>query len=190
MKALGYPYTGFLYAGLMIKNDEPFLIEYNIRMGDPECQVLMMKLKTDLLSIIEATINNNLSELNIEWDNKKCITIVLCAKGYPGEYVRDKEIKNLSKIDLDKNNQIFHAGTYEIDNKIFSKGGRVLNVTCSSNDLYEARNNSLSNLKKINWDNGFLEKTLVGELSKKMRIIGGKFKNKKFIFLKILKQDH
>ena len=131
MKALGYPYTGFLYAGLMIKNDEPYLIEYNIRMGDPECQVLMMKLKTDLLSIIEATINNNLSKLKIEWDNKKCITIVLCAKGYPGEYVKDKEIKNLSKIHLDKNNQIFHAGTYEFNGKVFSKGGRVLNVTSS-----------------------------------------------------------
>ena len=149
MKALGYPYTGFLYAGLMIKNGEPYLIEYNIRMGDPECQVLMMKLKTDLLSIIEATINNNLSELKIEWDNKKCITIVLCAKGYPGEYVKDKEIKNLSKIHLDKNNQIFHAGTYEVDGKIFSKGGRVLNITSSSDDLREARNSSLSNLKNF-----------------------------------------
>ena len=160
MKALKNPYTGFLYAGLMIKNDEPYLIEYNIRMGDPECQVLMMKLKTDLLSIIEATIDNNLSKLKIEWNNKKCITIVLCAKGYPGEYIKDKEIKNLSKVHLDQNNQIFHAGTYELNNKIFSKGGRVLNVTSSSNDLYDARNNSLLNLKKINWDNGFFRKDI------------------------------
>ena len=160
MKALGYPYTGFLYAGLMIKNGEPYLIEYNIRMGDPECQVLMMKLKTDLLSIIEATTNDNLNKLKIEWDNKKCITIVLCAKGYPGEYVKDKEIKNLSKIHLDKNNQIFHAGTYEFDSKIFSKGGRVLNVTSLSEDLDEARNSSLSNLKKINWDSGFFRKDI------------------------------
>ena len=167
MKTLGYPYTGFLYAGLMIKNGEPYLIEYNIRMGDPECQVLMMKLKTDLLSIIEATTNNNLSKLKIEWDNKKCITIVLCASGYPGEYVKDKEIKNLSKIHLDKNNQIFHAGTYEIDNKIFSKGGRVLNITSSSDDLREARNSSLSNLKKIDWDSGFFRKDIGWKAIKK-----------------------
>ncbi len=167
MKALGYPYTGFLYAGLMIKNGEPYLIEYNIRMGDPECQVLMMKLKTDLLSIIEATTNNNLSKLKIEWDNKKCITIVLCARGYPGEYVKDKEIKNLSKIHLDRNNQIFHAGTYEIDGKIFSKGGRVLNITSSSDDLQKARNSSLSNLKKIDWDSGFFRKDIGWKAIKK-----------------------
>ena len=167
MKTLGYPYTGFLYAGLMIKNDEPYLIEYNIRMGDPECQVLMMKLKTDLLSIIEATTNNSLSKLKIEWDNKKSITIVLCAKGYPGEYIKDREIKNLSKIHLDINNQIFHAGTYEIDSKIFSKGGRVLNVTSSSDDLFVARNNSLSNLKKINWDSGFFRRDIGWKAIKK-----------------------
>ena len=160
MKDLGYPYTGFLYAGLMIKNGEPYLIEYNIRMGDPECQVLMMKLKTDLLNIIEATTNDNLNKLKIEWDSKKCITIVLCAKGYPGEYVKDKEIENLSKIHLDKNNQIFHAGTYEFGGKVFSKGGRVLNVTSSSEDLAEARNNSLSNLEKINWESGFFRKDI------------------------------
>ena len=167
MKTLGYPYTGFLYAGLMIKNGEPYLIEYNIRMGDPECQVLMMKLKTDLLSIIEATTNNNLSKLKIEWDNKKCITIVLCARGYPGEYVKDKEIKNLSKIHLDKSNQIFHAGTYEVDGKIFSKGGRVLNITSSSDDLREARNSSLSNLKEIDWDSGFFRKDIGWKAIKK-----------------------
>ena len=167
MKTLGYPYTGFLYAGLMIKNGEPYLIEYNIRMGDPECQVLMMKLKTDLLSIIEATTNNNLSKLKIEWDNKKCITIVLCARGYPGEYVKDKEIKNLSKIHLDKNNQIFHAGTYEVDGKIFSKGGRVLNITSSNDDLREARNSSLSNLKEIDWDSGFFRKDIGWKAIKK-----------------------
>ena len=160
MKKLGNPYKGFLYAGLMVKNDEPYLIEYNIRMGDPECQVLMMKLKTDLLNIVEAAINNDLSKLKIEWDNKKCITIVLCAKGYPGEYIKDKEIKNLSKVHLDKNNQIFHAGTYVVDEKIFSKGGRVLNITSSSNDLNEARNNSLSNLEKIKWNDGFFRKDI------------------------------
>ncbi len=160
MKALGHSYTGFLYAGLMIKDGEPYLIEYNIRMGDPECQVLMMKLKTDLLTIVDAAIENDLAGLKIDWDDKKCITIVLCAKGYPGEYIKDKEIKNLSNIHLDKNNQIFHAGTYEDKDKIFSKGGRVLNITSSGNDLNEARDNSLINLAKINWDHGFFRKDI------------------------------
>jgi len=160
MKNLGHPYEGFLYAGLMINKDEPYLIEYNIRMGDPECQVLMMKLKTDFLEIIDCATKNNLNNLKIEWDKNKCMTIVLCANGYPGSYVKDKEIHNLSNVISDENNQIFHAGTYEKNNKIFSKGGRVLNVTCSAKSLHEARDQSLINLKKINWTNGFFRKDI------------------------------
>ena len=83
MKDSGHPYTGFLYAGLMIKKNEPYLIEYNIRMGDPECQVLMMRLKTDLLDVIKYAVKNELHNLKIEWSKKNCITIVVCAKGYP-----------------------------------------------------------------------------------------------------------
>ena len=160
MENLGYPFKGFLYAGLMISEGEPFLIEYNIRMGDPECQVLMMKLKTDLLEIVDSATKNNLNNLKIEWNKNKCMTIVLCANGYPGDYVRDKEIHNLSKITSDENNQIFHAGTYEKDNKIFSKGGRVLNITCSAKSLLEARDECLINLKKINWTDGFFRKDI------------------------------
>ena len=118
MKNFNQPYKGFLYAGLMIKKGEPYLIEYNIRMGDPECQVLMMRLKTDLLEIIDSAINNEINNLKIEWTKKSCITIVLCAKGYPSNYIKDSEIKNLSRILTDENNQIFHAGTYEKSNKI------------------------------------------------------------------------
>ncbi len=160
MKNLGYPYEGFLYAGLMINNREPYLIEYNIRMGDPECQVLMMKLNTDLVDIFDYATKNNLKKIKIEWDMNECITIVLCSNGYPGKYNKDKEIKNLSTIPSDKNNQIFHAGTYEKNNKIFSNGGRVLNITCSAEYLDEARKKSLSNLKKINWDEGFFRKDI------------------------------
>ena len=160
MKKLGNPYEGFLYAGLMIKKNEPYLIVYNIRMGDPECQVLMMKLKTDFLDIVDSATKNNLNNSKIEWNKSKCMTIVLCANGYPGSYVKDKEIKNLPEIISDKNNQIFHAGTYKKDNKIFSKGGRVLNVTCLAESLEEARNQSLINLKKINWIDGFFRKDI------------------------------
>jgi len=160
MKNLGHPYTGFLYAGLMIKNDEPYLIEYNIRMGDPECQVLMMRLETDLLEIIDHAIKNKINNLKIEWNNKSSITIVLCSKGYPSNYIGGSEIKNLSNILTDKNNQIFHAGTYEKNNKIYSSGGRVLNITSSSESLLEARNKSLNNIDKINWADGFFRKDI------------------------------
>jgi len=160
MKKLGYPYKGFLYAGLMIKRGEPYLIEYNIRMGDPECQVLMMRLTTDLVEIIDSAIRNKLNKLKIQWNKKNCITIVLCAKGYPSNYIKNSEIKNLFDISSNEDNQIFHAGTYIKDNKIYSIGGRVLNVTSSSESLIEARNKSLKNINKINWVDGFFRKDI------------------------------
>ena len=144
----------------MISKNEPYLIEYNIRMGDPECQVLMMRLETDLLKIIDHAIKNDLNSLQINWSKKNAITIVLCAKGYPSNYIKNTEIKNLSKILNDKNNQIFHAGTYEKNNKIYSIGGRVLNITSSSDSLIKARNKSLSNLNKISWTDGFFRKDI------------------------------
>ena len=160
MKDLGHPYKGFLYAGLMVNKGEPYLIEYNIRMGDPECQVLMMRLKTDLLKIIDYAIKNKINNLKIEWSKEKSITVVLCAKGYPSNYIKDSEIKNLPNIVMDKNNQIFHAGTYEKNNKIYSCGGRVLNITSVSKNLAEARNKSLTNIDKINWTDGFFRKDI------------------------------
>jgi len=160
MKVLGHPYKGFLYAGLMIKKGEPYLIEYNIRMGDPECQVLMMRLETDLLEIIDSVNKNKINDLNIKWSKKSSITIVLCARGYPSNYIKDSEIKNLPNIVADENNQIFHAGTYEKNNKTYSSDGRVLNITSSSESLIEARNKSLTNIGKINWSDGFFRKDI------------------------------
>jgi len=160
MKNFGHPYKGILYAGLMIKNNEPYLIEYNVRMGDPECQVLMMRLETDLLEIINCVINNKVNNLKIMWSEKNCITIVLCSKGYPSSYNKNIEIKNLKYMPTDKNNQIFHAGTYEKDNKIYSNGGRVLNITSLSKTLVDARNKSLKNLDKISWKDGFFRKDI------------------------------
>ena len=170
IKDLGYSYKGFLYAGLMVSKDEPYLIEYNIRMGDPECQVLMMRLKTDLFEIIESTIKNKLGTLDIKWSNKNSITIVLCAKGYPSNYIKNSEIKNLMNLQNNENNQIFHAGTYEKDSKIFSKGGRVLNITSFSENLLEARNNVLDNIKKINWKDGFFRKDIGWRVLNKKKI--------------------
>ena len=160
MKKLGHPFKGFLYAGLMINKNEPYLIEYNVRMGDPECQTLMVRLETDLLEIIKNATENRLNKIKIKWSEKNSMTIVLCAKGYPNNYIKDSEIKNLSNFITDKNNQIFHAGTYEKNNKIYSGGGRVLNITSLSKDLAEARNNALNNINKINWVDGFFRKDI------------------------------
>ena len=160
MKKLGHPYKGFLYAGLMICKEEPYLIEYNVRMGDPECQVLMMRLETDLLEIIECAVKNNLKNLKINWTEKNCITIVLCAKGYPLDYIKNSEIKNLPNILINNDSQIFHAGTYEKNDKIYSTGGRVLNITSVSKNLIQARNKSLEILNKVNWDDGFFRKDI------------------------------
>jgi len=167
LKDLGHPYKGFLYVGLMIYKNEPYLIEYNIRMGDPECQVLMMRLETDLLKIIQYATENKLNKLKIKWAKKHSITIVLCAKGYPSNYIKNSEIKNLSNILLNKNNQIFHAGTYINKKRIYSIGGRVLNITSSSRSLLKARNQCLSNLLKINWKDGFFRKDIGWKIIKK-----------------------
>ena len=160
MKNLGHPYRGFLYAGLMISKGEPYLIEYNIRMGDPECQVLMMRLKTDLLEIIDLATKDKLNDFEIEWNEDNCMTIVLCANGYPGNHIKNSEIEKLPSADQDNSKQIFHAGTYKKNNKIFSSGGRVLNITSLGKTLVEARDRCLLNLKKIDWNDGFYRKDI------------------------------
>jgi len=160
LKNLGHSYKGFLYAGLMVRKGEPYLIEYNVRMGDPECQVIMMRLNSDLLEIVNCTIENKLHNLKINWDKKSAITIVLCSKGYPSNYIKNSEIKNLAKAKQDKNNQVFHAGTYKKNKKVYSIGGRVLNITSMSAKLIEARDQSLLNINKINWQDGFFRKDI------------------------------
>ena len=159
LKDLNCEYKGFLYAGLMVVNGEPFLIEYNVRMGDPECQTLLPKLKTDFSVIINKCIEQKLHDLNIEWYDDKSICIVLCSKGYPDTYQNNFTL-NLEKLNLKKNQFIFHAGTKIVNNTILSNGGRVLNVVTRSNDFKSARETSLKLLKEINWDNGFYRKDI------------------------------
>ena len=154
------PYKGFLYVGLMIKDNEPYLIEYNVRMGDPECQVIMPRLKTDIVKIFLNTLKNKLKETKIVWHKKKCMTIVLCSKGYPGSYKKGKKIQNLEKLRLDKKTFIYHAGTKIVNGSILSNGGRVLNVTSIGLNLLKVRKKILSLIKKINWKYGFFRKDI------------------------------
>jgi len=160
LKNLGIEYKGFLYAGLMIKDNEPYLIEYNVRMGDPECQTILPKLETELLDIILCICDQNLNKLNIQWNKKKSICIVLCSKGYPNAYKKNVLIENISKIDVDENNFCFHAGTNLSDNKIFAIGGRVLNLVSISDNFSNARKKIIIELEKLNWINGFYRKDI------------------------------
>ena len=155
LKDMGSEYKGFLYAGLMIVNNEPYLIEYNVRMGDPECQTILPKLKTDLTEILLASVNYGLSSIDIEWHDYKSLCVVLCSKGYPDKYKNNIMIKNLVDLTISKNEFIFHAGTKMIDNKIHSNGGRVLNFVVLSDDFKKSRNRALELIKKVNWSNGF-----------------------------------
>jgi phosphoribosylamine--glycine ligase len=163
---LGTEYKGFLYAGLMIINNEPFLIEYNVRMGDPECQTILPKLKTDLTDIIIACCNKKLHEINVEWSNKKSICIVICSKGYPDSYKKNVEIENLKNIMLDNNDYIFHAGTLRKEKKIYAIGGRVLNFVTLAEDFNLAKKNIIRNLNELNWLGGFYRKDIGYKVTK------------------------
>ena len=160
LKDMNINFKGFLYAGLMIINNEPYLIEYNVRMGDPECQTILPRLKTDFLEVIEATINKKLNLVNIEWHDGSSLSIVLCSKGYPGNYIKDKEITNLDKINLNKNEYIFHSGTKIVDEKVVSNGGRVLNFVVKSNSFKESREIIINQIRKLNWEDGFYRKDI------------------------------
>ena len=153
-------FKGFLYAGLMIVGNEPYLIEYNVRMGDPECQTILPKLKTDLIDIIDACCEGKLKEIEIEWHNKKSLCIVLCSKGYPDQFKKKVEIKNINEIQNTKNDFLFHAGTKIENNKIYAIGGRVLNFVSISDDFNIAKDNIIKNLDKLNWTGGFYRKDI------------------------------
>ena len=144
----------------MIIDNEPYLIEYNVRMGDPECQTILPRLKTDFFEIVESVINQNLENQNIEWYDEKSLCVVLCSKGYPEKYKNNIEIKNLDKIKYNKDNFIFHAGTKKENSKIFSNGGRVLNFVSKSINFSESRNQISNLIKKLNWSNGFYRKDI------------------------------
>ena len=159
LKELNCEYKGFLYAGLIIVNEEPHLIEYNVRMGDPECQTLLPKLKTDFSMIIKKCIEKKLHEVKIEWHDDKSICIVLCSKGYPDTYKNNIAL-NLEKIKLKQHQFLFHAGTKIINDMVVSNGGRVLNVVTRSNNFISARKASLKILNDINWENGFYRKDI------------------------------
>ena len=157
---LGTKYKGFLYAGLMIVKNEPFLIEYNVRMGDPECQTILPKLKTNLGGILLACCDGRLDKLEINWLNKKSLCVVVCSKGYPEDFNKNIEIENINKVNLKEDDFLFHAGTVNKNDKTYAVGGRVLNFVTLSENLKLARKNIMQNLEKLNWSGGFYRKDI------------------------------
>jgi phosphoribosylamine--glycine ligase len=157
---LGTHYKGFLYAGLMIVENEPYLIEYNVRMGDPECQTILPKLKTNLIDIIVACCDGKLNEININWSDKKSLCIVMCSNGYPDKFQKNIEIENIKKIKLSNNEYLFHAGTSIKNKKVYAISGRVLNVVSLSQDFNISRKNIIKILEKLNWLGGFYRKDI------------------------------
>jgi len=160
LQDMGCNYKGFLYAGLMVVKGEPYLIEYNVRMGDPECQTILPRLKTDFFEIILNCCTSTLKNTNIEWYDEKSLCIVLCSKGYPDKFEKKIIIKNINRVNLKKNEYIFHAGTIKDKEEIYSNGGRVLNFVVLSKEFKESRNNIIRLINQIDWANGFYRKDI------------------------------
>ena len=155
MSNRGTPYKGVLFAGLMIRNGIPKLIEYNVRFGDPECQALMIRLGPQVLDLIIACVSTKLDQAKVNWADDHSVTIVLATKGYPGNYKNGSKIRFVEELKSDSLNQIFHAGTKRDNSSLIANGGRVLNITARGGSLLEARDRAYKTVEKINWPEGF-----------------------------------
>ncbi len=156
----GMPYQGVLYAGLMIKDGQPRLVEYNVRFGDPECQVLMMRLGGQVLDLMQAAAEGRLAEAQVNWADDHAITVVMAAHGYPGSYEKGTEITGLDALPEDSANMVFHAGTKAEDGKVLATGGRVLNVTARGESLQEARDRAYAMVNGVDWPGGFFRRDI------------------------------
>lgn len=160
MKEKGCPYRGVLYAGLMITRDGPKLIEYNARFGDPECQVLMLRLMSDLLPALIASADGMLKNFDLRWFNDAALTVVMAARGYPGAYQKGSVIEGLDEAAAVEDVEIFHAGTAEQDGRIVATGGRVLNVSARGATVAEAQKRAYAAVDRIRWPEGFCRRDI------------------------------
>lgn len=157
---MGHPYKGVLYAGLILTKDGPKLIEYNARFGDPETQVLMMRLKDDLVPLLLATVDGTLDKMSVRWHRQAALTVVMCARGYPGEVVKGTAINGLEAASAGENVEIFHAGTALKNGQLVANGGRVLNVTALGDTVKEAQARAYEAVARIDWPEGFCRKDI------------------------------
>ena len=157
MSETGHPFTGFLYVGLMIVDNEPYVIEFNVRMGDPETQVVIPRIKSSLYEIFNSSLNGTLEDIDIDFETNWYCTVVLASKGYPEKYIKGQEIKGVEKI---KDGYLFHAGTNNTNNQYFVSGGRVLNVIGDGEDLPSAINKAYKNIENIEFENMYYRKDI------------------------------
>jgi phosphoribosylamine--glycine ligase len=160
MARRGTPYQGVLYAGLMIKEGQGRLVEYNARFGDPETQVLMMRLGAQALDLLLACAEGRLDLMRVNWADDHALTVVMAAKGYPGAYEKGSVIKGLDALPEDSMNMVFHAGTRAVDGQITADGGRVLNVTARGATLDEAQTRAYAMVDAIDWPDGFCRRDI------------------------------
>jgi phosphoribosylamine---glycine ligase len=160
MKAIGAPYKGVLYAGLMITAEGPKLIEYNVRFGDPECQVLMPRLISDLVPALLASRDGVLTSLDLRWHTQAALTVVMAAKGYPGPYAKGSVIEGLPEAAAVEGVEIFHAGTKQDGGHIVANGGRVLNISALGRTVGEAQARAYAAIARIRWPEGFCRKDI------------------------------
>ena len=156
----GTPFQGILFAGLMIENGQPRLVEYNVRFGDPECQVLMMRLGGQAFDLLHACAEGRLAEARVNWADDCALTVVLAAKGYPGSYEKGTVITGLDGLPEDSFHMLFHAGTSEKDGQITATGGRVLNAIARGATLQEARDKAYAMVDQVNWPDGFCRRDI------------------------------
>ncbi|MBI2719691.1 MAG: phosphoribosylamine--glycine ligase [Rhizobiales bacterium] len=157
---MGHPYVGVLYAGLMLTRDGPKLIEYNARFGDPECQVLMLRLKDDIVPLLLACVDGTLDKMSVRWLDEVALTVVMFAKGYPGETVKGTEIRGLDAAGAGEGVEIFHAGTALENGRLVAAGGRVLNVTALGKTVKEAQARAYAAVDRIDWPDGFCRRDI------------------------------
>jgi len=156
----GRPYTGVLFAGLMITEDGPKVLEYNVRFGDPECQVLMARLNSDVVDAFDAVACGQLNNIKLSWLKQAALIVVMASKGYPGPFEKGTKIRNLSQVDEIDDVMVFHAGTKSLDNQLVANGGRVLGVTALGNTIQEAQSRAYKAVDKIDWPNGFCRRDI------------------------------
>jgi phosphoribosylamine--glycine ligase len=160
MARRGTPFQGILFAGLMIKNDAPRLVEYNVRFGDPECQVLMMRLGAQALDLLLACAEGRLAEAQVNWAEDHALCVVMAAQGYPGSYEKGTVIAGLEDLIEDSHHMVFHAGTTSKDGDVVANGGRVLGVTARGSDLAQARDAAYGLVAQIDWPGGFYRRDI------------------------------
>jgi phosphoribosylamine--glycine ligase len=160
MKAMGAPYKGVLFAGLMITAEGPKLIEYNVRFGDPECQVLMLRLMSDLVPALLASRDGVLKSLDLRWHPDAALTVVMAAQGYPGPYAKGSVIEGLDEAAAVEGVEIFHAGTKQEGDHILANGGRVLNISALGTTVREARTRAYEAISRIRWPQGFCRRDI------------------------------